>query len=50
MKADKKAVHGSPRFVLLEGIGKTKCFENKYSFGVSDENLAKAIGYLNEND
>lgn len=46
MKSDKKAVHQIPMFVTLQGIGKIKKEEKKYSFGYDKSTVLKAISLV----
>jgi 3-dehydroquinate synthase len=46
MKSDKKAVNQTPMFVTLQGIGKIKREENKYSFSYDKSTVLKAISLV----
>jgi len=46
MKYDKKAQEGTPRFVILDGVGKVCSFKGDYVTAVDEPLLREALGWM----
>lgn len=48
MVLDKKSIQGTPRFVMLEGIGQAAFHEGSYSFPTQKERIKNSLDWIND--